>query len=58
VLVGAAADLAFHLLAPTLPPLLDALLGVDGVNGHLLTLAGMLVAALGLVIQARTAASS
>jgi hypothetical protein len=32
VFTGAAADLAFHLLAPALPSALSALLGVDGVH--------------------------
>jgi hypothetical protein len=56
--MGAVADFAFHVLAPTLPPAVGALLGIDGANAHVLTLVGMLVAVLGLVIQARTAASS
>lgn len=54
VLAGAAADLAVHVLAPALPPALSWLLGVDGTNAHMLTLVGMLVAVLGLVVQART----
>jgi hypothetical protein len=58
VLVGAAADLAFHVLASALPSALCALVGDNGVHAHLLTLAGMLVAVLGLVAQARSSASS
>jgi hypothetical protein len=58
VFVGAAADVAFHVLTPPLPFALSALLGVDGVHAHLLTLAGMLAAVLGLVDQARSSASS
>ena len=58
VFVGAAADLVFHLLAPSLPSAMRALLGDRGVHAHLLTLAGMLVAVLGLVGQARSSASS
>jgi hypothetical protein len=57
VLLGAAADLAFHLLAPALPSALSALLGRGGVHAHLLTLVGMVVTVLGLVGQARSVAS-
>jgi hypothetical protein len=56
VLAGAAADLAFHLLASALPPAASALVGVDGIHAHLLTLVGMLVAVLGIVLQARSSA--
>jgi hypothetical protein len=58
VLVGAAADLVFHLLVLSLPSAASALLGVDGAHAHLLTLVGMVVAVLGLVAQARSSASS
>jgi hypothetical protein len=58
ILAGAAADLAFHLLAQPLSPTLAALIGANGVRAHLLTLIGMLVTVLGLVVQARAAASS
>ena len=57
VFAGAAAD-AFHLLAPALPPAASALVGVDGGHAHLLTMLGMLVAIIGLVVQARSSASS
>ena len=58
VLVGACADLAFHLLASTWPSALHAVFGADGLRAHLLTLVGMLVAVLGLVVQARSSATS
>jgi hypothetical protein len=58
VFVGGAADLAFHLLVPALPPAVSPLLGVDGVHAHLLTFVGMLVTVLGLVDQARSSAPS
>jgi hypothetical protein len=57
VVAGAAADLAFHLLAPALASALSALLGGGGVHAHLLTLVGMVVTVLGLVGQARSSAS-
>ena len=37
---------------------MHAWFGVDGLRAHLLTLVGMLVAVLGLVVQARSAATS
>jgi hypothetical protein len=58
VFVGAAADLAFHVLAPALPSALRALLGVDGVHAHVLTFVGMLLTVVGLVDQARSSAPS
>jgi len=58
VLVGAGADLAFHLLGPVWPSALNALFGGDGLRAHLLTLVGMLVAVLGLVVQARSSSTS
>lgn len=58
VCVGAGADLAFHLLGPVWPSAMHAWFGVDGLRAHLLTLVGMLVAVLGLVVQARSAATS
>ena len=58
VFAGAAADLAFHLLGSTLPPAASALVGVDGGHAHLLTMLGMLLAIVGLVVQAHSSASS
>ena len=58
VLLGAGADLAFHVLGPVWPAALGAVFGADGFRAHLLTLVGMLVAVLGLVVQARSSAAS
>jgi hypothetical protein len=58
VLVGACADVAFHVLGPLWPAALNAVFGVDGLRAHLLTLVGMLVAVVGLVVQARTSSAS
>jgi len=48
-LLGACADLAFHLLAAPAGGALAALLGPDGSRAHLVTLVGMVVVLLGVL---------
>jgi len=47
LLLGAAADLAFHLFGA--PP---SLVGNDGYRAHLVTFVGMLISVFGLVVRA------
>ncbi len=54
LLVGAAADLAFHLFgaAPLTRFGLLVVVGDDGYRAHLITFAGMLISVTGLVVRA------